>query len=84
MEDIVEYRRSQSYKTPEDCQFDANITQRCYINTLEIIIDALSKIDDGGELRRQFNRSCFGHFLRMDRNMSFFKVLVHELLLREI
>ncbi|KAL5789338.1 hypothetical protein ACOSQ2_004226 [Xanthoceras sorbifolium] len=73
-----------SYKTPKDCHFDGILTQRCHINTLGIIDNALSNIDDGGELKERFARSCFGHFLRMDRDMSFSGVLVHELLVREI
>ncbi|KAL5760688.1 hypothetical protein ACOSQ2_019526 [Xanthoceras sorbifolium] len=76
--------RSQPYKTSEDCHFDAIITHRYHINTLGIIDDALSRINDGGEMIGEFVRSCFGHFLRMDRNMLFFGVLAHELLLREI
>ncbi|KAL5760685.1 hypothetical protein ACOSQ2_019523 [Xanthoceras sorbifolium] len=62
VQDVVEYRRSQPYKTPEDCRFDAIITQRCHINTLGIIDEVLSKINDGGEIRGKFDQSCFSHF----------------------
>ncbi|KAL5806091.1 hypothetical protein ACOSQ4_028824 [Xanthoceras sorbifolium] len=73
MQDLVVYSNSQSYKTLEDCHFDGILTQY-----------ALSNIDDGGELKGRFNRSCFGHFLRMDRDTSLSGVLAHELLLKEI
>ncbi|KAL5760556.1 hypothetical protein ACOSQ2_019394 [Xanthoceras sorbifolium] len=84
MQDIVVYNSSQSYKTSEDCHFDGILTQRYHINTLEIIDDVLSNIDDGRELKGRFVRSCFGHFLRIDRDKSFSGVLAHELLLMEI
>lgn len=50
------------------------------MDVFKIIEDALH---DGEEMRR-FRGSCFGHFMGMDRNMSFSATLVTSILLREI
>ncbi|KAH7557248.1 hypothetical protein JRO89_XS11G0085400 [Xanthoceras sorbifolium] len=74
----------QLFKTPEDCHFNAIVTQRNHISALSMIDMALSNLDDRGQQKEKFLQSCFCHFMRMQCDMKFSGLLAYELLLREI
>ncbi|KAK0584354.1 hypothetical protein LWI29_011836 [Acer saccharum] len=73
-----------SLKTPEASWYEGTITRHNHIEILDVIDDALSLADDAGVQKQRFMESCFGHFLRMHRQMQFSGAIVHHLLLREL
>ncbi|KAH7571522.1 hypothetical protein JRO89_XS04G0070000 [Xanthoceras sorbifolium] len=61
----------QSFKTSTDCHFNGIVTEHSHITTLSIIDSALSNLNDGGQQKEKFLQSCFGHFMQMQRDMTF-------------
>ncbi|KAK3195460.1 hypothetical protein Dsin_026770 [Dipteronia sinensis] len=73
-------------KSPEDEWYDGKITRHDHFSDLKDIDVALDSVPEQFKVenRRRYTESCFGHFLRMDREMKFSGSIVYRLLLREL
>ena len=73
-------------KTPVGEWFNGKIIRHDHFDDLRDIDNALERVPENlrSEDRRRFTESCFGHFLRMHREINFSGGIVHRLLLREL
>lgn len=73
-------------KTPAEERYPGKITRHDHFGHLRDIENALNGVPEhlAVEERRRYTESCFGHFLRMQRNMKFSAGIVHRLLIREL
>ncbi|KAK2649352.1 hypothetical protein Ddye_016841 [Dipteronia dyeriana] len=74
-----------SLKTAEGDWYKSKLTRHNHFDALGHIDDALNRVpvEFADEDRRRFMASCFGHFLKMHREMKFSGGIIHQLLLRE-
>jgi len=78
---------SDKLRIPESQWFfdKIKITQHNHFGLLTVIDNAITGLEeDAVEMQARFRGSCFGHFLRMHREMKFSGGIVHWLLLREL
>ncbi|KAK3227811.1 hypothetical protein Dsin_007673 [Dipteronia sinensis] len=73
-------------KTLKDEWYDGKITRHDHFSDLKDIDVALDSVPEQFKVedRRRYTKSCFSHFLQMDRRMKFSGSIVHRLLLREL
>ncbi|KAK1576467.1 hypothetical protein Q3G72_014125 [Acer saccharum] len=73
-------------KTPAKERYPGKITRHDHFGHLRDINNALNSVPQhlAVEERRRYTKSCFGHFLRMQRNMKFSASIVHRLLICEL
>ncbi|KAI9201202.1 hypothetical protein LWI28_020061 [Acer negundo] len=75
-----------SLKTPEKERYSRKITRYDHFDDLTDIDNTLNKVHEhlAVEERHWYTESCFGHLLRMYREMKFSASIVHRLLIREL
>ncbi|KAK3228258.1 hypothetical protein Dsin_008120 [Dipteronia sinensis] len=74
-----------SLKTPLAHWYDAKITHHNHMENLQVIDKAFDGlVENTAEERDMYQKSCFGHFQRMQRGMTFFCGIGHRLLLSEL
>ncbi|KAK2661229.1 hypothetical protein Ddye_007762 [Dipteronia dyeriana] len=73
-------------KTQQGDWYEDKLTRHDHFDPLAHIDDALNLIPTkfADEDQRRFMVSCFGHFLRMHREMKFSRGVIHRLILRDL
>ena len=73
-------------KTPVEEWFKGKIIRHDHFDDLIDIDNALERVPEDLKIedQRRFTESCFGHFLRMHREINFSGGIVHRILLREL
>ncbi|KAK2655408.1 hypothetical protein Ddye_008460 [Dipteronia dyeriana] len=73
-------------KTLQGDWYEGKLTRHDHFEAFTHIDDALNWVPTkfADEERCRFMASCFGHFLKMNREMKFLGGAIHRLLLREL